>query len=165
VILGPTEHRVARWLADRTRNGRITLRMVDVATANRLERSEAYRVTARLRILGLFGIENDRAGTHGGRRFWRTAIAHDGAALDETRHREAWARVVAWARAKAFRLAARLGPQHLRSPGSWAVGRPTAPAREIPPSPAGAGILGRLIAGGLSPGLAAEFAEARRARR
>lgn len=162
MILGPTEHRVARWLADRTARGRITLRMVDVATANRLERSEAYRITARLRILGLFGIENDRGGSRGGRRFWRTAIAHDGAQLDEQRHRDAWARVVAWARDRAQRLRNRL--HHTRS---GHVGATRAPTYERPADPPGGslGILDRLIAGGLSPGLIAEFSEPSRGRR
>jgi len=166
VILGPTEHRVARWLADRTRSGRITLRMADVATATRVERSEAYRITARLRILGLFGIENDQGGSKGGRRFWRTAIAHDGAELDETRHREAWARVVAWARARGARLRDRLTPHHTRRGGRVALSTaPTAAGRSSTPpalgSPA-AGILGRLIAAGLSPALIDDFTEPRR---
>jgi hypothetical protein len=108
VLLGPTEHRVARWLADRTHHGRITIRTVELANALRLERSEAYRITARLRILGLFGVENDRGGTKGGRRYWRTSIAHDGAELDCQRHREAWARIVAWARGRRDRIAAKL---------------------------------------------------------
>lgn len=108
VILGPTEHRVARWLADMTRAGRITIRTVDVAAATHVERSEAYRILARLRVLGLFGIENDRGGTNGGRRIWRTALEHDGAALRGDRHREAWARVVGWARARRIRIAVRL---------------------------------------------------------
>ena len=168
VILGPTEHRVARWLADRTHHGRITLRMVDVAQANRLERSEAYRITARLRILGLFGIENDRGGDKGGRRFWRTAIAHDGAELDEARHREAWSRVVAWARARGARLRAWLGERHdhTRPFSHGQLSRPTDAAGVIPPDSAASGtFLDRLIAGGLAPGLVADFMEAPRARR
>lgn len=166
VILGPTEHRVARWLADRTRSGRVTLRMVDVAAGTRVERSEAYRITARLRILGLFGIENDRAGTKGGRRFWRTAIAHDGATLDETRHREAWSRIVAWARSRGEHWAARLAALRQR-PVERSVRRsePTVAAGGTPLTPAATGILERLIAAGLSPGLAADFMEPRRAGR
>jgi hypothetical protein len=108
VILGPTEHRVARWLADMTRHGLVTIRTVDLAEATHVERSEAYRITARLRILGLFGIENDRGGNHGGRKIWRTAVEHDAAELDAVRHREAWARVVAWARARRDRISDRL---------------------------------------------------------
>jgi len=179
VILGPTEHRVARWLADRTRSGRITLRMADVAAATRVERSEAYRITARLRILGLFGIQNDQGGTRGGRRFWRTAIAHDGAELDETRHREAWSRVVAWARARGARLRDRLTPHHHRlgrrpyaptePDGRRAIGHPPGsgspaagydgPGRLGSPGPS---FLEQLIAGGLSPALLADFTEPRR---
>lgn len=108
VILGPTEHRVARYLADLCRHGRVTIRTVDLARTLRLERSEAYRITRRLRVLGLFGIENDRGGNHGGRRYWRTAITHDGAELNADRHRTAWARVVAWARDRRRRSAAQL---------------------------------------------------------
>lgn len=113
VLLGPTEHRVARWLADRTHHGRITIRTVELANALRLERSEAYRITARLRVLGLFGVENDRGGTKGGRRYWRTSIAHDGAELDRQRHREAWSRIVAWARGRRERIAAKLAELRL----------------------------------------------------
>lgn len=108
VILGPTEARVARFLDHATRSGRVTIRTVDLAARLQLERSEAYRITRRLRILGLFGIENDKAGTKGGRRYWRTATEHDGQELDETRHRNAWARVVSWAKARRARLHARL---------------------------------------------------------
>jgi hypothetical protein len=108
VLLGPTEHRVAGWLRDRTHHGRIKVRTVDLATELRLERSEAYRITARLRALGLFGIQNDRGGTRGGRFIWRTSIEHDGAELDRERHREAWARIVAWARGRKARLAEKL---------------------------------------------------------
>ena len=150
VLLGPTEHRVARWLADMTRAGRITIRTVDLATACRLERSEAYRITRRLRILGLFGIENDQGGIHGGRRYWRTSIEHDGAGLDPVRHHTAWSRVVAWARARRDRLTARLaaasshhmragdrpGPSDRRLRGHW--GPVPAPA-SLPPPRGGAG--------------------------
>lgn len=108
VILGPTEARVARYLHHATRHGRVTLRTMDLAAALGLERSEAYRITRRLRILGLFGIENDKGGTKGGRRFWRTPTEHAGAKLDDARHRSAWGRVVAWARALTARARARL---------------------------------------------------------
>lgn len=173
VILGPTEHRVARYLADLCRAGRITLRTADLMTAVHVERSEAYRITARLRTLGLFGIENDRGGNHGGRRIWRTSIEHDGSRLDATRHRDAWARIVAWAHARRDRAAARLaairgdhttasGPtartaaatpgdgSEIPSPGvTWR--RPVSPHR-APPS-----FLERLSAAGLAPALTAEF--------
>jgi len=89
----------------------VAIRTVELARALRLERSEAYRITARLRVLGLFGIQNDQGGTRGGRLYWRTSILHDGAELDGTRHRDAWARVLGWARARATRLA-----HHLRPP-------------------------------------------------
>lgn len=104
VVLGPTEDRVARYLADATAHGRVTLRMVDVAARLGLVRSEAYRITARLRTLGLFGVENDRGGTRNGRRWWRTAATRAGVRLDGSRHRLAWARVIAWTRARAARL-------------------------------------------------------------
>lgn len=108
VILGPTEARVARYLDDATRHGWVTIRTVELAERLQLERSEAYRITRRLRILGLFGIENDKGGTKGGRRYWRTATEHDGAELDDARHRVAWGRVVAWARARRIRVRALL---------------------------------------------------------
>jgi hypothetical protein len=134
VVLGPTEHRVARWLADMTRHGRATIRTVDLARDCRVERSEAYRITRRLRVLGLFGIENDRAGTRGGRRYWRTPIQHDAADLDPQRHRAAWARLVGWAQAKRGRLGVRLAAlrHHTRDRGVWpavpASGRAVVPA-------------------------------------
>ena len=108
VILGPTETRVARYLDDATKRGRVTIRTVELAARLQLERSEAYRITRRLRILGLFGIENDKGGTRGGRRYWRTAISRDGAALDDRRQRAAWGRIVAWARSRRYRLRALL---------------------------------------------------------
>jgi hypothetical protein len=126
VILGPTEHRVARYLADLTRAGRVTLRTVELAERLGLERSEAYRITARLRVLGLFGIENDRGGSRAGRRFWRTAIEHDGQVLDAVRHRAAWARIVAWARARKSALRSRLAALRSGTAGTRAsnVDRP-----------------------------------------
>lgn len=142
VLLGPTEHRVARYLADLTRVGRVTIRTVDLVSDLRIERSEVYRITARLRVLGLFGIENDRGGTKGGRRYWRTAIAHDHSELDAERHRAAWARIVAWARAKRERSAARLSAlrHHTRpEPVTTAralTGQPFG-QRRVPVEPAG----------------------------
>lgn len=112
VLLGPTEDRVARYLADMTRRGRVTIRTVDLVARLNLERSEVYRITARLRVLGLFGVENDQGGTNGGRRYWRTGIEHDGARLDAARHRAAWGRILAWARARREVVAARLGELH-----------------------------------------------------
>lgn len=140
MLLGPTEDRVARYLADRVSNGRVTIRTVDLVAALRLERSEAYRITARLRMLGLFGIENDQGGTNGGRRYWRTPTAHDGARLDATRHRVAWSRILAWARARREVTAARLaGIRHhqrqdrpARTPAALAT-----PAAAAPPTVAG----------------------------
>jgi hypothetical protein len=142
VILGPTEHRVARWLADMTRAGRVTIRTVDLARATRVERSEAYRITRRLRILGLFGIENDQGGTRGGRRYWRTSIEHDAAELDAARHRQAWARLVAWARSQRGRLSARLAalrPHDMRA-GSYRPGpsRPPTARASVEVAAAGA---------------------------
>lgn len=128
MILGPTEHRVARYLADLTRSGRVTIRTVELATRLGLERSEAYRITRRLRVLGLFGIENDRGGSRGGRRVWRTAIEHDGGELEAVRHRAAWARIVSWARARRASLGARLA--HIRS--SRPDGRPGRPTLAPP---------------------------------
>lgn len=142
VLLGPTENRVARWLADMTAHGRITLRTVDLMLATHVERSEAYRITARLRILGLFGVENDRAGTNGGRRYWRTVVHHDGPGLDPVRHRMAWSRITAWAKARRDRVAARLAEirgDHTRQDdrsGTINLPTPAGAARECPP-PAG----------------------------
>lgn len=118
VLLGPTEDRVARYLADMTRRGRVTIRTTVLVEQLSLERSEAYRITARLRVLGLFGIENDQGGTRAGRRYWRTGIEHDGARLDAARHRAAWSRILAWARARRATVAARVGELH--TPGSIA---------------------------------------------
>lgn len=106
VVLGPTEERVARYLDQMTRHGgRVTIRTLDLGSRLKVERSEIYRITRRLRTLGLFGIENDRSGRNGGRRYWRTSLEHDGAGLDKTRHRDAWARVVGWSRHHAARVA------------------------------------------------------------
>lgn len=170
VVLGPTEHRVARWLADRTRRGWITLRTTAIAEACNLERSEAYRILRRLRELGLFGIRDDRGGTRGGRQIWRTAIEHDGAGLDAVRHREAWARIRGWAAAARARTAARLArirtthaPRSAARAGSGASSalelhdRP-AQAMELGP---GATFLDRLIAAGLPAHLIASFTEHR----
>ena len=129
VILGPTEDRVARYLNDATRRGRVTLRTVELASRLRLDRSEVYRITARLRMLGLFGIENDRGGTRGGRRYWRTAIEHDGARLDARRHRVAWSRVLAWSRARRARLVGAIRALHTPA---------AVPPRAAPATPTGA---------------------------
>lgn len=176
VLLGPTEARVARWLAGRTRHGRVAIRTVDLARSTRVERSEAYRITARLRVLGLFGVEDDRGGTRGGRRYWRTAIPFDVGELDATRHRDAWRRIVAWSIARARAVAARL--DHLRSRSMLHVDRtsdpyPTTaralvvvqgrvgigpePAERKPPG-SGRSILERLELAGLAPGLVERFA-------
>jgi hypothetical protein len=140
MILGPTEHRVARYLADRTTNGRVLIRTSDLIATLGLGRREGYRITARLRVLGLFGIENDRGGTKGGRLYWRTAIEHDGATLDATRHRVAWSRVVAWARWRSLRIAARLADLRQSHDTSRPVpGGAVAiqPAAAVPPTAAG----------------------------
>ncbi|HEV8282340.1 MAG TPA: hypothetical protein VGQ02_10795 [Candidatus Limnocylindrales bacterium] len=169
MILGPTEHRVARYLADLTRSGRVTLRTVELAERLGLERSEAYRITARLRVLGLFGIENDRGGSRGGRRLWRTAIEHDGQVLDAVRHRAAWARIVAWARARRSALQSRLealrsatATPHLRPVG---VVTPTAgatPRAPVTPSGVRGGIFADAMRRhGLGP-LMDEWARSRR---
>lgn len=132
VILGPTEDRVARYLEDATRNGRIRIRTLELASRLGLERSEAYRVTRRLRVLGLFGIENDRSGAAGGRAYWRTAIEHDGAELDRIRHRDAWARVVGWSRSARARAFGRLAFIRRRAGTATAV-----PPAGVPHRPAG----------------------------
>lgn len=108
VILGPTEARVAAYLDAATRHGWVTFRTVDLADRLRLGRSEAYRITARLRVLGLFGIANDQGGQAGGRRYWRTATVTDPAGLDPTRHAIAWGRIAGWAKARAARALARI---------------------------------------------------------
>ena len=142
VILGPTEDRVARYLEASTRHGRVTIRTLELARHLGLERSEAYRITRRLRVLGLFGIENDQGGTQGGRRYWRTATTHEGAELDAGRHRTAWARVVAYLRARRVRLGARLAHLRQRSPDRM---RPSDPR---PTSAASFGFPLRDVAGG-----------------
>lgn len=123
VALGPTQHRVACYLAELASRGQVTVRTADVAERCQLSRTEAFRIMARLRVLGLFGISNDRGGHHGGRRIWRTAIAHDGPGLDPVKHRIAWARMraaAAWARGQVIAtIRAR------RTPPDW----PTRPAR------------------------------------
>lgn len=123
VLLGPAEDRVARYLVDATRHGRVTLRMMDIAARLGLERSEAYRITARLRMLGLFGVENDRGGTKGGRRWWRTPTPNGGTGLDAGRHRVAWSRILAWSRARRARVLAIAG-HHMpdRSTARYAAG-------------------------------------------
>jgi hypothetical protein len=140
MLLGPTEDRVARYLEAMTRHGRVTIRTVDLVSALRIERSEAYRITARIRTLGLFGIENDRGGTRGGRRYWRTLTARDDGRLDDTRHRIAWSRIVAWARHRRALTMARL--DHIRQsaaiPRAGTGGLATAGAADrIPVAPAG----------------------------
>ncbi len=147
VILGPTEARVARYLDAATRHGRITIRTVELASQLQLERSEAYRITRRLRILGLFGIENDKGGTKGGRRYWRTAVQHDGAELDDARHRGAWARVVAWARVRRYRIRALITRQ---DDGAAPVGLPTPPESDpgtpsLPAIDSGGGTFGERL--------------------
>lgn len=138
VLLGPTENRIARFLTAMTANGRVTIRTVDLIKATGLERSEAYRITARLRILGLFGVENDRGGTRGGRRYWRTAIEHDGAGLDPARHRAAWSRIVSWTRARRAHLHLRLA--ELRAHHTRRVERSYPPLRaSTPPGVASTG--------------------------
>jgi hypothetical protein len=148
VLLGPTEHRVAVYLADLTSRGRVVVRTVDLMARLHLERSEAYRVTARLRVLGVFGIRNDQGGTLGGRWYWRTAIKHDGARLDPARHRVAWARVLGGARARRARiielLASATIPQTPPGP-RWP---------DASPHPAGASFRDRFAAAGGSSLLA-----------
>lgn len=138
------------------------MRTVDVAAATHVERSEAYRILARLRVLGLFGIENDRGGTRGGRRFWRTATEIDGAALHAARHREAWARITAWARARRDRLRDAL--HHTRAgglpPPRALVGPESVDADGLHRNRvAGSGptLLSGLTAGGLLPALVDRF--------
>jgi hypothetical protein len=151
VILGPTEARVARYLDDLTRHGLVTVRTAELADRLRLERSEAYRVLARMRALGLFGIEDDRSGSRGGRRVWRTGRPRAESGLDAGRHRIAWSRVVAWSRARRARLVAhhlrRTAPAH---PGS---GSPATSAAGVSPAPAAGGSFADMLrqygAGGL----------------
>jgi hypothetical protein len=101
VALGDTQHRVALYLDHATRHGWVQLTTAAIAERLNLERSEAYRITSRLRALGLFGVTNDRGGHEGGRRWWRTPTAGVPGRLDAVRHRLAWARVVAGTRARA----------------------------------------------------------------
>jgi hypothetical protein len=146
VLLGPTEDRVARYLDHMTRHGRVTLRTVDLVTSLGVERSEVYRITRRLRELGLFGVENDQGGTKGGRRYWRTLNDRDGSPrLDAERHRIAWSRIVAWARARRLSVAARLGelhtPRSVTRPVPARIGSeaPTVDSPSLSPGPVAVG--------------------------
>jgi hypothetical protein len=132
VILGPTEHRVALYLTDATRHGQVKLRTVDLAARLQLTRSEAYRVTGRLRVLGLFGIASDPSGSEGGRRYWRTAIEHDGRGLDPTRHRVAWARVLGWSAKRTARLLSQVRGIGRSAPGPRPLDGPTPVGRPLP---------------------------------
>lgn len=108
IALGPTEDRVARYLDDATRHGRITRTTARIQDDLGLGRSEAFRILRTLRTLGLFGVENDQGGTRGGRRIWRIDRPGEGATLDAGRHRQAWARVVAYLAERKARALARL---------------------------------------------------------
>lgn len=130
VILGPTQHRVAQHLVRATKYGRVTLSSPQLAAELRMGRSDFYRITRQLRILGLFGIENDQGGAKGGRRYWRTA-RRDGRELPATRHRAAWARVTGWLKARAKALQA-LGRAIAGAPAGKG---PHDPSRQAPPSP------------------------------
>ena len=162
VLLGPTENRVARWLLGMTKAGRVTIRTVDLAAATHVERSEAYRITARLRVLGLFGIENDRGGNHGGRRYWRTGLETAAHELDARKHREAWARIVAWAKARRDRIQDRLDAIRLTRDGRRAPAVPShGPGSGVDAlhgrQPDPGTFLERLVAAGLKAALASEF--------
>lgn len=140
VLLGPTEDRVARYLEDATRHGRVTLRTAAIADRLGLARSEAYRILRTLRTLGLFGIEDDRSGARGGRRIWRTRGRRAGVALDAGRHRAAWARIAAWMRSRAGRIAAQIRAMTTGRPRQpigtrplWADPAEDAPAGTCPP--------------------------------
>jgi hypothetical protein len=143
VLLGPTEDRVGRYLVERTKYGRVAIRTVELAERLGLERSEAYRITARLRVLGLFGVRNDQGGTLGGRWYWRTAVVREAAGLDPARHRRAWSRVLSAARARAARVAA------LIRRGGVATTTPTRPP--VIPRPAAASFRDAFIAAGGGP--------------
>lgn len=140
MILGPTEHRVARYLEDACRHGRVTIRTTAIVGALGVERSEVYRITRRLRMLGLFGIEDDRSGARGGRRYWRTATTHDGglAGLDPVRHRVAWARIVSAARARRAQVLGALGALRLRRSGDRLHDAPPATPAALASPPVGA---------------------------
>lgn len=135
VLLGPTQHRVALWLDRHTTAGRVRITTRRVADELGLERSEAFRVLARLRVLGLFGIANDRGGHRGGRWVWRTAAAHDGPGLDPGRHREAWRRILGWSRAARSRALERLHHLRLAAVVESGVQATRAPAPESTPAP------------------------------
>ena len=156
VLLGPTEHRVATFLEAMTRHGRITIRTADLVDRLHVERSEAYRITARLRVLGLFGIANDRSGARGGRLIWRTTTARaERRGLDSHRHHVAWARIVAWSRAR--RAHALSGLAALRQ--SRIAARPVPAARSahgpdvVTPGTSGPSFRELMAGAGLSPAL------------
>jgi hypothetical protein len=142
VLLGPTEDRVARYLDDATRHGRVTLGSRAIADRLGLGRSELYRVTAQLRALGLFGIENDQGGRLGGRRYWRTGVRREGRELDAIRHRLAWARITGWIRGRRGALLARIRALHTAAGDRLTPPRPMVVALASGPAPvvtAGAG--------------------------
>lgn len=152
VALGPTQHRVARYLDELTRHGRIVVRTSDLAERLGLERSEAYRILARLRVLGLFGVSNDRGGHAGGRVVWRTATRHDGTQLDPVKHRLAFARVrgaAAAVKARVLNHTRRQSPAPADHPAPRPLSRAAAP--------------GRSFADLVMPGLGAWFHESGRA--
>lgn len=156
VLLGPAEHRVAVFLEHATRRGRVTLRQADINDRLHLERSEGYRITRRLRVLGLFGVENDRSGSTGGRRWWRTSSPHDGAGLEPGRHHEAWSRITGWARATDARLAALLADLRITHGAGLGQARVQLPPAH-PLEPAGAFPNLRAAMLELAPTLAAEW--------
>jgi hypothetical protein len=136
VELGPTEARVARYLASITGHGWAHVRTMDIAARLGLERSEAFRIIARLRTLGLFGVSSDRGGHGQGRRVWRTPTRHDGVRLDAGRHRAAIARIRGSARRATLRARARLTT--IRVAASGGAARPNGPgviAPHVTPGP------------------------------
>lgn len=139
VVLGPTQHRMALWMDAATRRGQVTLRMSAVAAALGLERSEAYRIARRLRVLGLFGVANDPSGHGGGRRWWRTPTPHDGQELDPVRHHVAWARMIGWARRRGALATDRLRALRQRVAGldtpRPSPGADDGPLPSTPPAP------------------------------
>jgi hypothetical protein len=149
VELGPTEARVARYLVSITGHGWAHVRTMDIAERLQLERSEAYRIMARLRTLGLFGVSSDRGGHGHGRRVWRTAIRHDGVRLDTTRHRAAIARIRGSARRARLAGRGRLAIIRAAVPGSAARPHGGPGVAASPPAAPGPTFAERMRAAGL----------------
>jgi hypothetical protein len=156
ILLGPTQDRVARYLDRATSHGGVRIPTARIQAACRIERSEAYRITRQLRVLGLFGVRDDQGGARGGRYWWRTSVPHDTRGLDDQRHVVAWRRIRGWWRSREDRVTARLAQLRLALTFTPAGPRPAAAggARSVAGGPTFAD---RIRRAGLDPGLARDW--------